>query len=67
MPSEQSRYFELNDLTNEVRLYNGSEWVSFNRDTLASAEGKLSAVKQLLEDPGIDKDQILMLLGPITC
>lgn len=62
MTPEQPPYFKLNDLTNEIRLSNGSECLTFDRTELAPAEQKLNAVKRLLEAPGIDKAQILMLL-----
>jgi len=65
MNTKQPPYYEWDDLNNEVKLHNGTAWVVFDRSALVSAEQKLLAVRKLLEDPGIKKDQILLLLTSV--
>jgi hypothetical protein len=58
----QKPYYHWDDLKDQVSLHNGTKWLDFHRASLASDSAKLLVVRQLLEDNGIDKAQISMLL-----
>jgi hypothetical protein len=61
IPSQKS-YYDWNDLTDEVSLHNGNNWLTFSRSSLTGDAAKLHVLRQLLGDDGIDKTQIRMLL-----
>jgi hypothetical protein len=61
----QKPYYNWDDLKDEVSLHNGETWLDFPRASLASDSAKLQVVRQLLDDPGIDKSQIGMLLNSL--
>ena len=63
-PLPDGLYLE-NDLTGEIKLNNGTEWLVFKRTNFTDSEAKLSVVRQLLEDAGINKQQIFMLLSSL--
>jgi hypothetical protein len=62
---KQPPYLDWNDIENKIRLHNGSEWIEFDLSSPRTAEQKLSIVRELLKDPGIDKDQISTLLAAL--
>ncbi len=62
---DQKPYYNWDDLTDEVSLHNRDRWLVFPRSSLTTDAAKLNAVRQLLDDSGIDKAQIGLLLGSL--